>query len=234
MQAYGFALIPAGALLVLGVGFTTLATQANSDQPAAIEQSAAESVPTTPIALTGAESKQQMDAALSQWAAENNMEFVPAGPAVVHAEPAREHIVKDDSGGMTIEAHPEGGAPTVVDERKAAESKQGPANRRVRIDSVNDLMKLDREDVDQMERGNFDFNPYEMRDDVNNDLRRLGAEVRRMNQSFHVPATSNSGGTASTGGTRWKQPLTAQQQQQQQRERQWRNLTPRPPVDDQD
>lgn len=234
MQAYGFALLPVGALLALGVGFSTFSQTANplGSDPAAIEQQAAEALASaSPIELTSTDNKKQMDAELSRWAAENNMEFVPAGPTV--ADPAPERITREDSGWVVIEADDDGGAPTVVEDERSTASREEPlpSNRTVRIGSISDLMKLDREDVRELERGNVDFDLHRMRDDVNAGLRRVGTEVRKQNQSFHVPGVRNASGTASTGASRWRGDDRSQQRLSV--GRRWRTL-PHPSQADED
>ena len=198
MHGYGFALLPVGAVLVLGMGYAAL----NNDITRPAEPTAIRAFDSSEIIASADAPESARNAAIAQWAAEHNLEFVPAAAAAparpfTAEEPPKERIERTPDGGMTITADPEGGAPEVDSVPPAGRSQRDA------VDSIEDLVRLNDEDeLARIERGDVDVDLRGLRNDVNSGTARLGRQIRALNQGFEIPAVVGQTG-AMTSGSRW-------------------------------
>lgn len=211
MYIYRFVIFLAVALLVAGVAFAAF----SSKQPTPAQDMKQEEMRTQVVSPESAQ-----DAALSRWAAEQGLEFVPAprrhdevlltGNTIVMGEDVHgdsdpsdlrgSQVIRGNQGkAVTIEADREGGAPKIIYETK----------RELHISRLKDLLNIrSDEDLEKLRKGEVDVDIYRLRDDINGGLAGLGRQIRQLDQTYVIPGVSGS--TSSTGGMTW---ATKDQQQ---------------------
>lgn len=201
MYTYRFVIFLAVALLVAGVAVAAFTSKQQTPQ-----QETTQDEPRTAVVSPASE----QDAALSRWAAEQGLEFVPAprrsdeilltSNTLVMGENVDgevdmkgSQVIRGNQGkAITIEAGRDGGPPKIVYETK----------RELHISRLKDLFNIrSDEDLEKLQKGEVDVDIYRLRDDINGGLSGIGRQIRQLDQTYVIPGVSGS--TSSTGGMTW-------------------------------